>query len=146
MKKNLLTITFMLFSVLSFAQVDIAVQSVNVTPQSGYKGDYFYADAVCANPGTVAVNSFIVNFYVSTSSPFNANNATMVGTAYGSGLSVGSKVSVEHSFLFPTSVSNTSTTTWYVWAEIVSRGAVESNAKQANNTKSGTVTIYGSSF
>ena len=136
-----------MYSVLSFAQVDVAVESVEVNPQQGYKGDYFYGTITCSNPGTQNIDDFIVYFYVSKSSTFNINTATPVGSPYyGRNLSTGSKANGYVSFNFPTNVSNPTTSTWYLWAKIESRSYIEGYDKQANNTKAAPITIYGSSF
>lgn len=145
MKHLLFSIVMLLCSVGAFAQVDVAVESVSVTPSSGYKGESFFVNTIVSNVGTVDVTDYIVDYYVSKSSSFNMNNATHVGTSFGSSLSVGNKVSQSFIFIFPTNLSNPSSTTWYVWAKITNRGIIESQDKETNNTKAGTVMIYGSS-
>lgn len=144
--KNLLISMAMLFvSVCSFAQVDVAVSDVSVTPSSGYKGDSFFVNVTASNLGDVNVTDYIIDFYVSKSSSFNMNNATMVGTTFGSSLTPGNKASHSFNFIFPTNLSNTSTSTWYVWAKITNRGVLEPSDKEKNNTSSCAITIYGSS-
>ena len=98
-----------------------------------------------ANVVTVDLTDYIIDFYVSKSSSFNLNNATRVGTTYGYSLRVGDKVNHSFSFVFPTYISNTSTSTW-VWAKVTNRGIIEPTDKENNNTASGTITIYGSSY
>lgn len=147
MKNLILTAAFLLCSILSFAQVDVAIESISVNPQQGYKGDFFYGDITCSNPGTQDIDDFIVYFYVSKSPTFNINTATLVGSPYyGRNLNAGTKVSGYVSFNFPTNVSNPTTSTWYVWAKIESRTYIEGYDKQANNTKAAPITIYGSSY
>lgn len=145
--KNLIVTFAMLFvSICTFAQVDIAVSDVSVTPSAGYKGSSFFVRVDAANVGTVDLTDYIIDFYVSKSSTFDEYNSTYVGTTYGYSLRVGDKVNHSFSFVFPTYISNTSTSTWYVWAKVTNRGIIEPTDKEDNNTASGTVTIYGSSY
>lgn len=148
MKNFILTAILLLCSVFGYAQVDLAIEDVEVTPQQGYKGDFFSGTIMCSNPGTQDIDDYIIYFYVSKSSVFNANTAIQVGSPYyGNYLNAGStKVSCYVSFNFPMSVSNPTTSTWYLWAKIESRTYIENQDKLGNNIGSAPITIYGSSF
>lgn len=145
MKSFLITFVLLLCSTFGFAQTDIAVEEVTSTPTIGYKGDVFFLTTTVANLGSVEAKSYYIYYYVSTSPTFNRNTATQVGSSYGASLYPGSSgISHSFNFVFPTYLSNYTTRTWYVWAEIV--GPMEPDSAKANNIKSCAITIYGSSY
>lgn len=144
MKHPIFTLLLILSSSIVSAQVDLSVNQVNITLNSGSKGQYFMINAIISNIGTEDCSNYTLNLYLSSDSILDKEQDTFLDSILGDTLIAGvNNVSVSTGFNFPINISKPTTKAWYLFAEVEAKdGHTEPNNKLGNNYKSEIVTIY----